>query len=104
VDPALVPTEPLVRAGTVRTGPIAFVSHSGALATAILDWSRERHLGFSLFASLGNQLDVSESDVLEAVAADVETRVVVAYLEGLADGRRFYETLRTLAAVSRSYS
>src|SRR5262245_54797802 len=85
--------------GMPRAGPIAFVSHSGALATAILDWARDRHLGFSLFASLGNQVDLSESDLLDAVAADAETRVVAAYVEGVADGRRFFEALRALAAV-----
>jgi acetyltransferase len=85
--------------GMPRAGGIAFVSHSGALATAILDWARDRHLGFSLFASLGNQVDVNESDLLDAVAADPETRVVVGYLEGVADGRRFFEALRAAAAV-----
>ncbi len=85
--------------GMPRTGTIAFVSHSGALATAILDWARDRHLGFSLFASLGNQVDLNESDLLDAVAADAETRVVVGYIEGVADGRRFFEALRAAAAV-----
>ena len=85
--------------GMPRAGGIAFVSHSGALASAILDWARDRHLGFSLFASLGNQVDVNESDLLDAVAVDPETRVVVGYLEGVADGRRFFETLRAAAAV-----
>ncbi|MBI4013487.1 MAG: acetate--CoA ligase family protein [Candidatus Rokubacteria bacterium] len=85
--------------GMPPAGGIAFVSHSGALATAILDWARDRRLGFSLFASLGNQVDLNESDVLEAVAADPETRVIVGYVEGVADGRRFFETLRAAAAV-----
>ena len=80
-------------------GGIAFVSHSGALAVAILDWARERRMGFSLFASLGNQADITEADVLDAVAADPETRVIAGYLEGVADGRRFFEALRAAAAV-----
>jgi acetyltransferase len=84
--------------GMPLAGGIAFVSHSGALATAILDWARDRRLGFSLFASLGNQADVTESDVLAAVADDPETRVVVAYVEGVAHGRRFLEVLRETAA------
>ncbi|MFI5008248.1 MAG: CoA-binding protein, partial [Solirubrobacterales bacterium] len=66
--------------GMPLAGGIAFVSHSGALATAILDWARDRRLGFSLFASLGNQADLTESDILGAVADDPETRVIVAYL------------------------
>jgi acetyltransferase len=85
-------------AGMPAAGGIAFLSHSGALATAILDWARARRLGFSFFASLGNQADLTESDVLEAAATDTETRVIVAYLEGLADGRRFFETLRATTA------
>ena len=70
--------------GMPLAGPIAFVSHSGALAVAILDWSRERRMGFSLFASLGNQADLTETDVLRALIDDDETRVVAAYLEGVA--------------------
>ena len=84
--------------GMPLAGGIAFLSHSGALATAILDWARARRLGFSFFATLGNQADLTESDVLEAAADDPETRVIVAYLEGLADGRRFFDALRATAA------
>src|SRR5262245_17611695 len=80
--------------GMPDRGPIAFVSHSGALGTAILDWARDRRIGFSLFASLGNQADITEADVFEAVRDDPETRVVAAYVEGVADGRRFLEALR----------
>jgi acetyltransferase len=85
--------------GMPLPGPIAFVSHSGALAVAILDWSRERQMGFSLFASLGNQADLTETDVLRALIDDDETRVVAAYLEGVADGTEFVEALGRLAAV-----
>jgi acetyltransferase len=85
--------------GTPEAGGIAFVSHSGALAVAILDWSRARRLGFSLFASLGNQADLNESDLLDAATDDPETRVIVAYLEGVADGRRFLEALRRAVSV-----
>jgi acetyltransferase len=85
--------------GMPEPGGIAFITHSGALAVAILDWSRERRVGFSLFASLGNQADLNESDLLDAVAADPETRVIACYLEGVADGRRFLGALRRAAAV-----
>ena len=85
--------------GMPEPGGIAFVSHSGALAVAILDWSRERRLGFSLFASLGNQADLNESDLLQAAAEDPETRVIAAYLEGIANGQRFVDTLRAVAAI-----
>ncbi|HTI56998.1 MAG TPA: acetate--CoA ligase family protein [Verrucomicrobiae bacterium] len=85
--------------GMPDPGGIAFVSHSGALAVAILDWARDRRVGFSLFASLGNQADVNESDLLDAVATDPETRVIAGYIEGVADGRRFLDALRRAAAV-----
>ncbi|HTK93878.1 MAG TPA: acetate--CoA ligase family protein [Verrucomicrobiae bacterium] len=85
--------------GMPEPGGIAFISHSGALAVAILDWARERRVGFSLFASLGNQADVNESDLLEAVAADPETRVIAGYLEGVADGQRFLDALGAAATV-----
>ena len=84
--------------GMPLPGGIAFVSHSGALAVAILDWSRERRIGFSLFASLGNQADVTEADVLSAAAADDETRVIVAYLEGVASGSAFVAALGDAAS------
>ena len=84
--------------GMPLVGGIAFVSHSGALATAILDWARDRRLGFSLFASLGNQADLDEGDLLAAAADDPETRVIVAYLEGVTDGRRFFDRLRVATA------
>jgi acetyltransferase len=83
--------------GLPRAGSVAFISHSGALAVAILDWSRDRRMGFSLFASLGNQADITECDVLRAAAADPETRVIALYLEGVAEGRRFFEVLRAAA-------
>ena len=82
--------------GMPEPGGIAFISHSGALAVAILDWARDRRTGFSFFASLGNQADLNESDLLEAAADDPETRVILAYLEGVAHGRRLFETLRAI--------
>lgn len=85
--------------GMPRAGRIAFISHSGALAVAILDWSRGRRMGFSLFASLGNQADLNETDLVRAAASDPETGVIAAYLEGVADGRAFFDALREAAPV-----
>jgi acetyltransferase len=85
--------------GMPSPGSIAFISHSGALAVGILDWARDRKMGFSLFASLGNQADLTETDVLHAVARDPESRVIVAYIEGVTDGRRFFRALREASAV-----
>jgi acetyltransferase len=80
--------------GMPRAGALGFFSHSGALCTAVLDWSHEHALGFSVFASLGNQADVNETHVLDALAADAETRVILGYIEGVADGAAFFRALR----------
>jgi acetate---CoA ligase (ADP-forming) len=85
-------------AGAPLVGSLGFFSHSGALCTAILDWSREHSLGFSLFASLGNQADVNETDLIQALADDPQTRVILGYLEGVADGRAFFAALSAAAA------
>jgi len=75
-------------------GHIGFVSHSGAFCAAIIDWSRNHGFGFSRLISLGNQVDVNETDMLPVVAADEHTHVIVLYLEGVADGKRFVEVAR----------
>ncbi len=72
-------------------GAVAFISHSGAICAAVIDWARGQGFGLSRLVSLGNQLDVQETDVLTAVAADPHTRVVTLYLEGVSDGRRFVQ-------------
>jgi acyl-CoA synthetase (NDP forming) len=70
-------------------GDVAFVSHSGAICAAVIDWARGHSFGLSRLVSLGNQVDVNETDVLEPVANDPFTRVLTLYLEGIQDGRRF---------------
>ncbi|RME88038.1 MAG: CoA-binding protein, partial [Anaerolineae bacterium] len=77
-------------------GDLAFISQSGALCAAIIDWSIRQGFGFSRLISLGNQADVNETDVLPHVAADEHTRVLTLYLESVSDGRRFVETARTI--------
>lgn len=72
-------------------GEIAFISHSGAICAAIVDWSRGAGFGFSRLVSLGNQADVSETDMLAPTAADSHTKVVTLYLEGVSEGRRFVD-------------
>lgn len=70
-------------------GDVAFISHSGAICAAVIDWARGHNFGLSLLVSLGNQADVNETDVLEPVSEDGFTRVITLYLEGIRDGRRF---------------
>lgn len=82
--------------GMPADGSVAFLSQSGAMCTALLDWSASHGLGFSSFVSIGNQLEVTESDWLERWAEDDATTVVAGYLEGIPDGLRFLEIARTL--------
>ncbi|HSM57574.1 MAG TPA: acetate--CoA ligase family protein [Candidatus Sulfomarinibacteraceae bacterium] len=72
-------------------GNVAFISHSGAICAAVIDWARGQGFGLSRLVSLGNQADVDETDVLAPVAADPYTRVITMYMEGVRDGRRFVE-------------
>lgn len=78
-------------------GDVAFVSHSGAICAAVIDWARGQGFGLSRLVSLGNQADVNETDVLAPVAADPFTRVLTLYLEGVSDGRRFVEQASQVA-------
>lgn len=75
-------------------GDVAFISHSGAICAAVIDWARGQGFGLSRLVSLGNQADVNETDVLAPVAADPFTRVLTLYLEGVRDGRRFVSEAR----------
>ena len=75
-------------------GEIAFMSQSGALCTAILDWSKNEGIGFSRFVSLGNKADVDEIALLEAWGDDPQNRVILAYLEGISNGTAFVRTAR----------
>ena len=75
-------------------GNIAFVSQSGALCTAVLDFASARGIGFSKFISIGNKADVDETDVLEYLKDDPETKVILMYLEDITAGKRFMETAK----------
>ena len=77
--------------GMPSRGRIAFFSQSGALGTAILDWAIEGNIGLSKFISLGNKMDISESDLLMALADDPDTNVILGYIEGVKDGKAFME-------------
>jgi acetyltransferase len=77
-------------------GEVAFISHSGAICAAVSDWATGQGFGLSHMVSLGNQADLTETDVLAPIAADPHARVLTLYLEGLADGRRFVELARRI--------
>ncbi len=84
-------------AGMPPGGPMAFMSQSGALGTAILDWAQAGRLGLSKFVSLGNKADVSEVDLLQVWAEDPDVRVILIYTEGLPDGQAFIRTARRVS-------
>jgi len=77
--------------GMAIEGNIGLASQSGALCTAILDWSTSRGIGFSTFISLGNKADINENDIITALTADEGTNVILLYLEGIKYGRKFME-------------
>ena len=81
-------------AGMPPGGPIAFMSQSGALGTAVLDMAMAGRIGFSKFVSLGNKADVNEVDLLEAWGEDPASRVILIYVEGLPDGQKFIRVAR----------
>ncbi|MCL5004613.1 MAG: acetate--CoA ligase family protein [Patescibacteria group bacterium] len=70
-------------------GSIAFVSQSGALGAAMLDWAKARGIGFSKFISLGNEADLTEIEFLEYLASDKNTKAIMLYLEKISDGKKF---------------
>ncbi len=78
-------------------GEIAFVSQSGALTTALLDWARSRGIGFSHFVSLGEHLDVDFGDMLDYLASDPKTRAILLYIESVDAARKFMSAARAAA-------
>jgi acetate---CoA ligase (ADP-forming) len=84
-------------AGSPPQGPMAFMSQSGALGTAVLDIALAGRLGLSKFVSLGNKADVSEIDLLKAWDDDKDTRAILIYTEGLPNGAEFIETARRVS-------
>ncbi|MFZ4478714.1 MAG: bifunctional acetate--CoA ligase family protein/GNAT family N-acetyltransferase [Rhodoferax sp.] len=78
-------------------GELAFVSQSGALVNAMLDWAQGRGIGFSHFVALGEQADVDVGDMLDYLASDVKTRAILLYIESIASPRKFMSAARAAA-------
>ena len=70
-------------------GSIGFFSQSGAMCLAILDWSLDNCIGFSKFISLGNKTDLTETEILQLLADDPDTKVIMGYLEAVENGKEF---------------
>jgi acetyltransferase len=78
-------------------GKIAFISQSGALCTAILDWSIKQNVGFSNFVSIGSMMDVSFHDLIDYFGSDPQTTSIVIYMESLTDARSFLSAAKAFA-------
>jgi acetyltransferase len=80
-------------------GDIAFLSQSGAMITAMLDWAVPRSIGFSHVVSLGDMADVDFGDMLDYLAADQHTRAILLYVEGITHGRKFMSAARAASRI-----
>jgi len=83
--------------GMARPGSVAFLSQSGALCAAILDWSLREGVGFSAFVSLGSMLDVGWGDLIEYLGDDPHTKSIVCYMESVGDARAFLSAAREVS-------
>ncbi|HEV2177562.1 MAG TPA: bifunctional acetate--CoA ligase family protein/GNAT family N-acetyltransferase [Terriglobia bacterium] len=80
-----------------RPGNVGFISQSGALCTAILDWSLREFVGFSAFVSVGSMLDVGWGDLIDYLGDDPRTRSIIIYMESIGDPRSFLSAARQVA-------
>jgi acetyltransferase len=83
--------------GMPEKGPIAFISQSGAIFGGVVDLIIESKIGFSRFASMGNEMDVSEAEMIEFFGEDPEVGVIAVYLEGAQNGPRFMDSARKIS-------
>jgi acetyltransferase len=77
-----------------KAGNIAFISHSGALGSAILDWAIHENIGLSNFVSVGSMVDVDFGDLIDYFGSDPKTKSIIMYVEGITDARKFMSAAR----------
>jgi acetyltransferase len=80
-----------------RPGNVGFISQSGALCTAVLDWSFREQVGFSAFVSIGSMLDVGWGDLIYYLGNDPNTQSIVIYMESIGNARSFISAAREVA-------
>lgn len=80
-----------------RPGKVAFISQSGALCSAVLDWSFRENVGFSSFVSIGSMADVGWGDLISYLGEDPETKSIVIYMESVGEARAFLSAAREIA-------
>lgn len=83
--------------GMARNGSVGFLSQSGALCTAVLDWSLREMVGFSAFISLGSMADIGWGDLITYLGNDPKTRSILIYMESVGDARSFISAAREVA-------
>ena len=86
-------------ASMAKPGQVGFISQSGALCTAILDWSLSEMVGFSAFLSVGSMVDVGWGDLIRYLGNDPQTRSIVIYMEAIGDARSFLSAAREVTQV-----
>ncbi len=91
IDTLFLPEEVIPRP---RPGEVSIITQSGSLGSTLLTMIRKEGRGMSKFVSYGNRLDVDEGDLILYLAEDDDTKVIAAYIEGVADGRKFMESIR----------
>jgi acetyltransferase len=84
---------------SAKPGNLAFVSQSGAICTAILDWAEQHDIGFSAVVSTGISADLGFGDYLDYLVSDPHTKAILLYIEGINDSRRFMSSLRAAARI-----
>ena len=84
-------------AAAAKPGHVGFISQSGALCTAVLDWSLRANVGFSAFVSVGSMLDVGWGDLIDYLGDDPQTTSIVLYMESIGDARGFLSAAREVA-------
>jgi acetyltransferase len=85
--------------GNAICGNIAFVSQSGALCTAILDWANSNDVGFSSVVSMGASVDIDFGEILDYLISDTKTHSILLYIEGIHDARGFMSAIRAAARI-----
>jgi acetyltransferase len=85
--------------GSAIAGNIAFISQSGALCTAILDWAKSNDVGFSSVVSMGASIDVDFGEVLDFLISDTKTHSILLYIEGIHNARSFMSSMRAAARI-----
>ncbi len=83
--------------GVAAKGNVGFLSQSGALCTAVLDWSFKEKIGFSAFVSLGSMLDIGWGDLIDYLGNDPKTESIVIYMESVGDARSFMSAAREVS-------